>query len=418
MRGRRSGPRPVRRRAGRAERAAAPFPGRDDEGLGLEGDRVPDTCRHRVRVAATAAAAGTATRCERDPRTVFEEVRDGLCSRERARATSTGSSSARPLRLRRAETARLHGRRMSYRVGIDVGGTFTDFLVLGADDVRIVHKTSSTPDDPSRAVVDGPRGDRPAARLGAPVARRRRRRDRARHDGDDERGADPARRADRPARDEGLPRRPRAPRRHAGVAVRQPTAASHPPRAALPAPGHRRANRLQGRRGRAARRGRRRRSRGGVPGRGSRGGRDLFHARAAEPGARAARARAPAGGAPGRLPHRVERAPSPGALLRADIDDGTERVRRADHHELPRGPHPPPRRGRLRRRAAHHAIERGSRVTGQVSRRAALSLLSGPASGPTAGCGSSSLTTSATASRSTWAERASTRRSSRTASRS
>lgn len=43
---------------------------------------------------------------------------------------------------------------MSYRVGIDVGGTFTDFLVLG-DDARLVHKTSSTPDDPSRGVVAG-----------------------------------------------------------------------------------------------------------------------------------------------------------------------------------------------------------------------------------------------------------------------
>ena len=43
---------------------------------------------------------------------------------------------------------------MSYRVGIDVGGTFTDFLLVG-DDVRLVHKTSSTPDDPSRAVATG-----------------------------------------------------------------------------------------------------------------------------------------------------------------------------------------------------------------------------------------------------------------------
>jgi N-methylhydantoinase A len=43
---------------------------------------------------------------------------------------------------------------MSYRLGIDVGGTFTDFLVLG-DDVQLVHKTSSTPDDPSRGFVNG-----------------------------------------------------------------------------------------------------------------------------------------------------------------------------------------------------------------------------------------------------------------------
>jgi N-methylhydantoinase A len=44
---------------------------------------------------------------------------------------------------------------MSYRIGIDVGGTFTDFLVLGPDELRLVHKTSSTPDDPSRGVVAG-----------------------------------------------------------------------------------------------------------------------------------------------------------------------------------------------------------------------------------------------------------------------
>jgi len=43
---------------------------------------------------------------------------------------------------------------VSYRVGIDVGGTFTDFLLLG-EGVRIAHKTSSTPDDPSRGFANG-----------------------------------------------------------------------------------------------------------------------------------------------------------------------------------------------------------------------------------------------------------------------
>jgi N-methylhydantoinase A len=43
---------------------------------------------------------------------------------------------------------------MSYRLGIDVGGTFTDFFLIG-DDIRVAHKTSSTPDDPSRGVVIG-----------------------------------------------------------------------------------------------------------------------------------------------------------------------------------------------------------------------------------------------------------------------
>jgi len=44
---------------------------------------------------------------------------------------------------------------MSHRVGIDVGGTFTDFLVLGGDGTRLVHKTSSTPQDPSFGLVTG-----------------------------------------------------------------------------------------------------------------------------------------------------------------------------------------------------------------------------------------------------------------------
>jgi N-methylhydantoinase A len=43
---------------------------------------------------------------------------------------------------------------VSYRVGIDVGGTFTDFLVLGGAG-EIVHKTSSTPADPSLGFVRG-----------------------------------------------------------------------------------------------------------------------------------------------------------------------------------------------------------------------------------------------------------------------
>ena len=45
---------------------------------------------------------------------------------------------------------------MAYRIGIDVGGTFTDFLIVDEDtgDARLF-KAPSTPDDPSRAVIDG-----------------------------------------------------------------------------------------------------------------------------------------------------------------------------------------------------------------------------------------------------------------------
>lgn len=44
---------------------------------------------------------------------------------------------------------------MGYRIGIDVGGTFTDFLLVGEDGVAEVHKTSSTPWDPSEGVITG-----------------------------------------------------------------------------------------------------------------------------------------------------------------------------------------------------------------------------------------------------------------------
>src|SRR6187200_3480739 len=42
------------------------------------------------------------------------------------------------------------------RIGIDTGGTFTDFVLLG-DEGIVVHKVRSTPDDPSRAILAGVR---------------------------------------------------------------------------------------------------------------------------------------------------------------------------------------------------------------------------------------------------------------------
>ena len=44
---------------------------------------------------------------------------------------------------------------MALRIGIDVGGTFTDFLVMEAGAANRIHKVLSTPDDPSIAVIDG-----------------------------------------------------------------------------------------------------------------------------------------------------------------------------------------------------------------------------------------------------------------------
>jgi N-methylhydantoinase A len=42
-----------------------------------------------------------------------------------------------------------------FRIGVDVGGTFTDFLVVSDEGSRLEHKTSSTPEDSAQGVVVG-----------------------------------------------------------------------------------------------------------------------------------------------------------------------------------------------------------------------------------------------------------------------
>ena len=44
---------------------------------------------------------------------------------------------------------------MTYRVGVDAGGTFTDLLVVDEAGNRLVHKVSSTPEEPALALVNG-----------------------------------------------------------------------------------------------------------------------------------------------------------------------------------------------------------------------------------------------------------------------
>ncbi|MGE0715264.1 MAG: hydantoinase/oxoprolinase family protein [Alphaproteobacteria bacterium] len=41
------------------------------------------------------------------------------------------------------------------RIGVDIGGTFTDFALVGAEGGMRFHKQLTTPDDPSRAVLEG-----------------------------------------------------------------------------------------------------------------------------------------------------------------------------------------------------------------------------------------------------------------------
>src|SRR5688572_8822321 len=42
----------------------------------------------------------------------------------------------------------------SFRIGVDTGGTFTDFVYAAGGEIR-VFKVASTPDDPSRAITEG-----------------------------------------------------------------------------------------------------------------------------------------------------------------------------------------------------------------------------------------------------------------------
>ena len=44
---------------------------------------------------------------------------------------------------------------MRYKLGIDVGGTFTDFVLISDDGKTMLHKTLSTPADPSVGVLSG-----------------------------------------------------------------------------------------------------------------------------------------------------------------------------------------------------------------------------------------------------------------------
>src|SRR3712207_8482542 len=62
-------------------------------------------------------------------------------------------------------TLSLHDALPIFSLGIDIGGTFTDLVVLDPSDGRAaIWKESTTPDDPSRGAIAGLR-DRKSTRL-------------------------------------------------------------------------------------------------------------------------------------------------------------------------------------------------------------------------------------------------------------
>ena len=44
---------------------------------------------------------------------------------------------------------------MAFRIGVDIGGTFTDTTVLDEDGTVTISKTASVPDAPEQGVLEG-----------------------------------------------------------------------------------------------------------------------------------------------------------------------------------------------------------------------------------------------------------------------
>ena len=242
-----------------------------------------------------------------------------------------------------------------YRLGVDIGGTFTDVVLLGDDGSVRTAKVLSTPDDYARGVVEG--AVALLADCGVTGGRDRRRRPRLH--GRLEHGARGPRRADGARDDEGLPRRARdAPPADPGALrhpVPEPAAARSPP---APVRGHR-AARPARRDLDGARRGDRPRGRGADPPGRCRGRRDR-----AAPLVRRRRARAarrgdrPRGRRRRRLRDPLVGDPARDPRVRAHEHGRRQRLRRAGDHALPRLARRPPARGRHRRPARGDAVER------------------------------------------------------------
>ena len=123
-----------------------------------------------------------------------------------------------------------------YRIGIDVGGTFTDLVAVDERGRVTLAKAASTPRDPSIGVHRRAHAPRRGAGQRARSLLARDRAHRPRHDRRDQRAARAQGRARRAPDDRGAPRRDRDARGAQGRPLQPPHAAARAAGAARPAP--------------------------------------------------------------------------------------------------------------------------------------------------------------------------------------
>ena len=243
----------------------------------------------------------------------------------------------------------------TYRVGVDIGGTFTDIVLIGSDGAVHTKKISSSVEDYARAIVEG------LAEVFAEtgIARQRHRGDPPRHHG----------RLQRHPRAEGRPRRPD---HHQGLPRRagDPHAAHAAPLRHRPGPSRRRwssaicarwstsASTISGQVERALDPADAERAVGGIAGREGRGHRRLPPQLVRQSGARAdaARYRPAAGARPAAV--RLLRGAAGDQGIRAHLHDRHQRLRDADRGHLSGGHAPAPRRRAHSGAAPADAVER------------------------------------------------------------
>ena len=241
-----------------------------------------------------------------------------------------------------------------FRAGVDIGGTFTDVVFLGDDGAVKVVKVASTPDDYSRAVIDGlaqghrRAGHRPAGHPRAWARLHCRHQRHPRRQG----------RADGPGHDRRIPGCPGADADTHTAPLRPLLPEAAPPRGATTEAGGEGEGQLRGRGTPAPRRGRcrcRRRDRG-------LGGHPLRRRLAAplicEPRPRAPHRRRLQAGAADGQPVCVQRAAARDAGVRADQHHRHQRLRPPRRRGVPAAAGRGAARHGRRRPRHGHAVER------------------------------------------------------------